>query len=255
VNASGTRWTDEPAVEEYPVADLAYFISVIDNIAGSDYANADAELSLVSATQADDILCNCEILDRLTNHAPELVNGPLRLDSQFWIATGRPEYLPRKEALLRRDNFVDIRMSEKQIASAKPFNLGLFTCTGVFDTFGMWRIYLDMSNMESIYRYPWGTWKVTVSDGVAIREVGTAQDWVNLIQSYPVTSDSFLYPDWRKIAEEYDAVHLTLRAIAAIEGLPFGTPCGVIPRSFWGVESTLWLNWRFAAQSLCETVE
>lgn len=54
-----------------------------------------------------------------------------------------------------------------------------------------------------------------------------------------------LYPDWRAVAQRYDAVHMTLRAIAATQGLLFPTDEGQIAPTFWDVESTFWLRWCF----------
>lgn len=62
-----------------------------------------------------------------------------------------------------------------------------------------------------------------------------------------------MYPDWTNIAREYDAVHITLPAIAAAQGFHLETPKGVIPPAFWDVETTFWLRWCFAGARLVES--
>jgi hypothetical protein len=61
-----------------------------------------------------------------------------------------------------------------------------------------------------------------------------------------------LYPDWYQIAKDFDGVHLTMRAILAIQGFAFDTSHGMIAPSYWGVESVLWLRWCFTSIELRE---
>lgn len=240
---------------ESPYADLAYFITVIDGTAASLSAYDQKELIIAPPEEADSIMRNCCILSRIMHFAPSIVSGPLQLDSQFWVATGRPEHLPERNRTLSRDDFTDISVdSEETPFSTKPFNVGLFTSTGALATYGMWRIYLDLHAASTLFPLPWYTWAVEVEHDVSVREIASAMDWVDFVQSYRTAKKSMLYPNWKRAAQDYDAVHVSLRAVAAIEGLSFQTPYGMTAPAFWGLESTLWLRWRIAEQSLREVV-
>ena len=55
-----------------------------------------------------------------------------------------------------------------------------------------------------------------------------------------------------KIAEKWDAVHVTAAAIVATQGFSFETGAGLIPPAFFDVESTVWLKWCFAGARLVD---
>ena len=73
-------------------------------------------------------------------------------------------------------------------------------------------------------------------------------------ESCPLTADGLIYPNWPAIAEDFDAVHLTAMAVAAIQGVRITTEMGLIAPSYWDVESTFWLRWSFDAVSEVELV-
>lgn len=237
------------------LADIAYLISVIDRVAESNFAADWAALSPLAGTQADDIMHNSAILERLARNAPQLTVGPLRTDSQFWVATGRPAYLERRNYELDAAAFVDAAGKGKRVDSTKPFNFGIFTSTGICGEYGMWRIYLDMNENSTLHLRPWRTWAVEISGQAIIREISSAQDWVHFVDEYPIVKEGYCFPDWHRIAEDYDAVHVTLQAVAAVEGVPFSAQAGVIPPAYWGVESTFWLHWCFTDKSLLEVID
>jgi hypothetical protein len=114
-------------------------------------------------------------------------------------------------------------------------------------------MYLDMNDPSALHGKPWYTWILRVQDHVSIREVTGAEDWVSFVEAYSISKDGVVHPDWRKASEEYDGIHITLRAVAAIDGIEFECADGVIAPPVWGVESTLWLRWRFTGQSLVES--
>ena len=250
-----SRLGDEPgdaAASPGPLGDLAYVVETIDQVAGTLPPDRDKQHLLMPASEADNLMRSCQILRRLTDSAPEITQPPVRLDSQYWVATGRPEFLPDPDRTPRRSSFVEMARADFPAPSAKPFKAGLFTSTGVLGTYGMWRIYLDINEGSSLFPEPWYTWWLKVRDGVAIREIASAADWVALIESYPAASGEFMYPDWKRIADDYDGVHMMLGAVVAIEGIPFPAQNGVTAPAFWGVESTFWLRWCFTEQSLRE---
>lgn len=250
--ARSGREPGDIATSQSPLADLAYVADTIDQVAGTIPPDDGERRRLISAAEADVLMRSCQILRRLADSAPEITQPPVRLGSQYWIATGRPDFLPDPDRTPSRSNFIDVAWADPTVRAAKPFKVGLFTSTGILGTHGMWRVYLDMNQGSSLFPEPWYTWWMKVRDGVAVREIASAADWVELVESYPATDGELLYPDWKRIAKDYDGVHVTLPAVATIEGIPFATRNGVTAPAFWGVESTFWLRWRFTEQSLRE---
>jgi len=72
---------------------------------------------------------------------------------------------------------------------------------------------------------------------------------------YPVTHAGLIYPDWSAIAQDWDAARITIRVIAAAQGLRLETSRGLLAPSYWDVETTFWLRWTFRSATLVETVE
>lgn len=248
----------EPYYKEEPrntSNDLSRFISVMQRITSSGSPMGGYDFSCTSARDADVIQKNCSLLDRLEIALPEITTEPLRLNYQFWVAIGEPSELQKKDLTLTESHFIGISDAPLIKASTKPFYVGLFTSTGVVGTYGMWRIY----NKHYDYRIsppppPLRTWSVEPYNNVVVREITSAVDWVEFILSNPRHENGLLYPDWKLIARQCDAIHMTLRAIVAIQGLYFKTEQGLIAPTYWDVESTFWFRWCFKAVKLVETV-
>jgi hypothetical protein len=235
--------------EDWPCKDLAYSVDVMNDT--TDVGSiGKGSMKRIGAREADQIIASSDILSRMAARQPEIVTGPVSSARQFWVATQHPQ----RRAL----RVVEPMQSEFQAAAeahalyAKPREGGMFTSTGACGKPGMWRMYLDMNDPSNLHGKPWYTWLLRVQDHVAIREVTCAEDWVSFVEAYSTSKDGAVHPDWRKASEEYDGIHITLRAIAAIDGIEFECAHGVIAPPVWGVESTLWLRWRFTAQSLVE---
>jgi hypothetical protein len=239
---------DEEQLSGQPLADVVYFVGVSSDVEAAEYLTAPKELALIPADEADTIMNESLLLGRITRAAPEIANGPLRCDSQYWIGSSgnsRPS-AAKFVAADSDDNSLEPR--------AKPHGSGIFTCTGVLGTYGMWRIYLEMQG-AGLFGQPWYTWRVSPDREVRVREIRGATGWVQFVEEYQArTHAGLLVPDWRRVAGDYDAVHMTLRAVAAIEGLPFPARGGVTAPGIWGVESALWLRWRMHEDALCEVI-
>jgi len=240
-------------VPGYLCEDIAYFVTVMEQVTDTGLMRNPQRMPLVSPGEADDLMANCRLLGRLADSVPEVTRGPLRRDAQYWVGTGGPGHLPSKVRELQRARFIDVAHAHQAGASTKPFGLGLFTSTGVAGTFGMWRVYLDLNRGSSLFPLPWQTWVVTPREDVAVAEITSAAEWVEFIASHPARAGEFLYPDWRQVADEYDGVHMSLRAIAAVQGLYFPVGNAIVVPSYWDVESTFWLRWCFTQETLVET--
>lgn len=191
---------------------------------------------------ADDMVGRCHLLRRLIIKVPEVAIGPVNRAAQYWIATGRRSYLPRRAATLDRSHFVAASRATHS-GTAKPVALGLYTSTGFLDTWGMWWAFLELNRGSTLFPFPWHVWSLKVREEAKILDISSAADWVTFVLTYPVPRQSLIYPDWTRVAERWDGIHVTIRAIAAIQGIRFSVGARFIAAPYWDVESTLWLRW------------
>lgn len=236
-----------------PLTAVRHVVAVMSRITGTGTRANQLELTCQSADEADHLLRSSRMLGWLADLAPEIVVGPLRRDSQYWIATGKPAFVPQRPATLEQSAFVDAASTVVRAPSTKPFGVGLFTSTGAFGTHGMWALYLDANRGTTLHSLPWQTWGVEPDPRAIVCEITSASEWVQLVLAHRQNHDGLLVPDWPSIARHYDAVHITLRAIATIQGLYFQTTHGTVAPSYWDVESTLWLRWCFDTVRLVKT--
>lgn len=250
---------DAPHVAGGPRVDIDHFITVVERITNTsitgtnDTSDVDI-LPCVSAAAADAVLKNSHLLARLEEAAPEIVTGPLRFDLQYWVGIENRSGAPKRELTLSESHFIGVSDAVPMKASTKPFYVGLFTSTGVLGTYGMWRIYLDRYECSALDPRPRRTWAVELHDNVVVHEIASASQWVDFVLSHPRRERELLFPDWSSVARRCDGVHMTLRAIAATQGLYFPTEQGLIAAPYWDVESTFWLRWCFDSVKLVETV-
>ena len=199
----------------------------------------------IEASIADELISECELLRRLGTRAPEVALGPLELRDQRWISTARPRRLQETPSS-PEEAFLDIASpSNTQQPSTKPFDIGLFSSTAVFGSFGMWWTYLYLNHGSSLFGFPWRIWELQVRTRVAAFEVSSAANWVELLENYGVEHDDLIFPDWSSIAADFDGVHMSAYGVAATQGICFSERGRVTAPPFWDVESTLWLRWVF----------
>jgi hypothetical protein len=229
------------------------------------------DLAVIAPDAADEITASCRLLSELARDEPGLVGGPMARRSQHWIAVGRPashDELPRPDELPApdempapsgvpgpaRSRFVDAHAAASIAPSTKPFDLGLYTSTATRRGRSMWRTYLDMFRGSNLYPLPWYTWELSAGD-IPVLEIVSAHEWARFVETYHRPSGGLIYPDWQAVATDYDAVHLSLSALVAIQGLNFPTARGLTAATFWDVESTLWLRWRFSSMRLLDVTD
>jgi len=234
-------------------ASLAHFISVLQQVVPPGEPPGPATADTLSAAEADQMQRRCRLLGRLAANFPQLTDGPLDLHAQYWIATGRPPWLPARGHVPQERSFVPPSGAAGSLAGAKPFGTGLFTSTGIAGSYGMWRCYLSgYEDSASLFLRPWHIWRLQPRPAARTYEIRDAAGWVQLVTAYPRAEGGFLHPDWLAIAARWDAVHITLRAITAAQGFSFTTPHGPTVAPYWDVESTFWLTWCFTSVTLLE---
>lgn len=232
------------------VDDVERFISILQTVTSTgDHSG----VPVTPPEDADAVMAGCRLLRRLEAAVPEIVTGqPARRD-QYWISSGKPPWVPPREPALSPAYFVALA-GTTPASGTKPFGIGLYTSTGFLGTQGMWRAYLDINSASSLFLHPWHVWKLDVRQDVRICEIRTAAKWAELISRYPLATADLIYPDWPEVAKDYDAVHLTVRAIAAIQGLRLRMRQGLLAPSYWDVETTFWLRWSFSSVMPVEIV-
>ena len=229
---------DDPALDNPDFigttnADIARFVIVMSGIASKLNRGPVIEvdqLRCITPERADEIAQRCRLLRRLASMVPDVAHGPLRRDAQFWIGAGRSAPLPTSNRALSESYFTQG---------------GLFTSTGVFHTTGMWRAYLDVGDDRGLFSRPFRAWKVRPHPDVRVVEIASAMQWVDFVRQHPLRRGPLLRPNWEDAARAYDAVHVTLQAIVAMQGLSFPIEEGVVEGDFWDVEQTRWLHWCF----------
>jgi hypothetical protein len=208
---------------------------------------------MLTAALADEIASGCQMLHRLDSVVPGIVSGPISRNSQYWVSTGKPSWLKPRPEELSESYFVPINRVTHP--SVKPADSGLYTSTGFLGTQGMWRRYLELQPPSpTLFGLPWHVWHLQAEPAARVAEIRTASDWADLVNAHPVTAEGLAYPDWLAIARRYDAVHMMLAAIVAMEGIRLLTPQALLAPAFWGVEGTFWLRWSFRDFTREETI-
>jgi hypothetical protein len=224
-------------------------------IEGGRHASIDPAL-------ADEIAAVSHLLAKIDARESSLISGPLRVDRQHWVAIAERDALP--DAVLVPPSaayFSVIAEAADPIAAVQPKTMGLYTSTAISGGMSMWREYLESYRDSTLYRdsmlfpLPWDTWEMQVDrEDLRIAEIVSASRWVEFVEAHVFVSDGLVYPDWEKIAREFDAIHITLPAIVAAQGFYFHTRHGLMVPAFWNVETTFWLRWCFTEARLVETV-
>jgi hypothetical protein len=212
---------------------------------------------VVDPKEADDLVASCRLVDAIAELDRTLVNGPLAADRQEWTAgTSQSTKDTAERRAPSRTAFVAPDPQLEIPVSTKPFSLGLYTSTALPQAPSMWRAYLDEYGGGSrLFPRPWYSWRLRPYDAPArVCEITSASEWAGFINSYPVLGGGKVYPDWRAAAQEFDAVHVTARAVVAIQGFQFPSAIGLTAPAYWDIESTFWLKWSFADATLVDTV-
>jgi hypothetical protein len=228
------------------------FVRVTSAISFRGTSDLDAEV--VSHSEADDAVSQSEVLRTLVELAPWLNQDPSTSScEQRWMATQPPPWVTPRIVTPTSRRFVAARDLTANQLMTRPTQAGLFTSGAVSSYPGMWRTFLELNSPNVLWGKPWHTWRLAFPNSVRISHIASAQDWAGLVERHPLNSESWVHPDWRSMSEEFDAIHFTPGAILATEGLAIESALGPIRPTYWDVESTLWLQWRFTSVELVDT--
>lgn len=212
----------------------------------------DLEAPLVSAAAADNMVASSELVNALSEANPWLTGAAAADVVQYWITYSGHVDERRKPSVLGPERFRPVsRLTDADLVR-RPLPGGLFTSSAMPGQTSMWKLFisvhLSLDEDANIWRRPWVTWWLRPRANARVMQVTSAADWVQLISDVPVRRpDGLLAANWRSLSARFDAVHLHLRAVAAIDGFRFTCGESATAPAYFGVESTLWLNWMFDA--------
>jgi hypothetical protein len=236
---------------------LAHFAWVMSDFTDTLMKAEAGRHAIIAPAVADEMVSASRLLGDIAAYEPSLVTSPLRTGRQHWVAVAeRDSPIGAVSTQPRATCFRVPSASADDRAAVQPWAMGLYTSTATFDGVSMWREYLEPFRGSTLYPLPWNTWEMAVdADNIRVAEIVSASKWVEFVETYALTSDGLVYPDWVEIAHEFDAVHVTLPAIVAAQGFYFDSVQGLIAPAFWDVETTFWLRWCFSGARLVETVD
>ena len=251
LDAAPLRWSGQQKLSGGQLTSCSLIAHFADVMSRYTDAFMDAETgpgSTIDPVVADEITTDCRLLRRIGEYEPNLMRFAARPDRQHWTRTARHIVSPGETPAPQESNFVTTCQARAYRRSVKPLDRGFYTSTATSAGCSMWRAMLGPSG-SMLYPRPWVTWEMVVDEDVKVAEITSATKWVDFVCSYALARNGVVYPEWVKIAQEFDAVHVTVPAIVAGQGFHFGFWLGIIPPAFWDVETTFWLRWRFAGGS------
>lgn len=130
-----------------------------------------------------------------------------------------------------------LNLASGQTWAGKPVG-ALYTSPGSVDFPGAWFIYSVSQSMDLDGSSQWDL----TAGNARVCVIDSAISWCRFAFTWIGVSGGI---DWTAVSEEYDAVHVTSSAVAATDCFEFEWQGRVIPASFWGAETTVWLRWMF----------
>ena len=75
-----------------------------------------------------------------------------------------------------------------------------------------------ISSADQISAFPLAVWKAEFAPGARVREINHPADWHELCLEFPrIAPDGRLAPDWLRVADRWDGIHLTLGGMLSCE--------------------------------------
>ena len=196
----------------------AHFVSVMSCYTPGVMGSGANSYVMSEPAAADKIVAGSRLLDGIAKCEPQLVNHPMQKDRQHWIASGREHAV--------RPTRASFGIPSAENADVKPTTCGLYTSTAMSAGYSMWRALIGLDTSGVLYRRPWLTWIMEVdTDDIRVAEILSAAKWVEFVAMYGLVRDDRVYPDWAKVAEDFDAVHITCRGCCGT-GISFSDPPG-----------------------------
>ena len=176
--------------------------------------------------------------------------APLDTDSQIWVSEDRnpPSEHPAKPSWI----FVDLRQ-----------NIRAFVTSTHIDNTASMLAAIDLQICDIGYGYheytgpPFAIWRMKPTPDARVFEIDSPHAWHELCLKYPrrakypltditgIDTHSYLEPDWAKVADDWEAVHLTLGGLLTSHQIAVRSESGWTYHHGWDAEQTWWLHWTF----------
>ena len=166
--------------------------------------------------------------------------GPLDRAAQLWISRRGEPPVPEQLAVPHAPPDAWERYAQKPAG-------GLFTSTLVA---GSSAVLAALAHGTGDYHValPLVLYRLVASPSARVFEVTGPEAWYRLCTSYPARGeDGRLVPDWSRVAQDWDGVHLTFGGLLAVEQVRVDTTAGWTELWGWDFEQTVWLRWSFTA--------
>lgn len=164
--------------------------------------------------------------------------GPLDRTSQLWISRRGQPPVPEQLVVPRTAPESWERYAQKPAG-------GLFTSTFIGGSSAVLAT-LALGTGDYQVSLPLTLYRLVASPSARIFEVTGPDDWHQLCIRYPAGGDDGrLVPDWSRVAQDWDAVHLTFGGLLASEQVRVETREGWTQLWGWDFEQTVWLRWCF----------
>jgi hypothetical protein len=218
----------------------------------------DSEAPVVPAAAADDMVASADLVNSVLKGIPWLTGAGHADVVQQWITYSGHTSERRTPAVLGPERFRPTSSLSDADLGRRPLPGGLFTSSAVPGRPSMWKLFISLNvnrnEDANLWRRPWVTWWLRPHPGARVLQVESAVDWVRLVSDAPLRRpDGLLAVNWRVLGGRFDGVHLHPQAVAALDGFRFECEEGLTAPVYFSVESTLWLNWRFAAWGQAES--
>ena len=100
-----------------------------------------------------------------------------------------------------------------------------------------------ITSADHISGFPLAVWKVEFGQGVRVREINHPANWHELCLEFPRKApDGRLVPDWLRMADSWDGVHLTLGGMLSCEQARYERDGDWTMLQYWHAEQTHWLG-------------
>ena len=100
-----------------------------------------------------------------------------------------------------------------------------------------------ITSADHISAFPLAVWRLEFGQGVRVREINHPTDWHELCLEFPrIAPDGRLAPDWVRVAESWDGVHLTLGGMLSCEQARYERDGEWSMLQYWHAEQTHWLR-------------
>jgi hypothetical protein len=226
---------------------LTWVLSDITNSGSGDPA-----ASRVSPEIVDDVVKRSDLVNLTLAANSWLEDAPEPPTVQLWTtSSGHAQSVtaPKAPTPERMRSVVDLSDGE---LLRRPLPGGLFTSSALAGAPSMWNRFMLRNSQQNedanLWRRPWRTWAVRPSPSCRMIRVRSARDWAALLEDEPlVGADGLLNVNWRRLSEEFDAAHFSVRAVCSIDGLSLRCRGGWSSPITLTTESTIWLRWHFDA--------